>query len=246
MLAAILVAAVAMSTPTASPAPEPLKTIVTVKSSPFCGLFATHVNAAITSTLANDGSLGTVVATLKRPDLEGTSLDRQAEISRLTALADSIYHQYRSGSAEVEQLRALEQQATDPIEKSELKAAGDALGGALYRQHLIQRDLDGFVAYLNAADMNTYSEAQKSQNMALFGEADPRQAQMDFALRERVDGTGHPPFIGPFDGLAGEETPADDARFARNAAKDFMARFTPLLGDEMNAANHIDVVSSHC
>src|SRR5208283_5702596 len=101
---------------------------------------------------------------LKRPDLDGSSLDRYSEITQLTALADAIYRQYRSGEAEIGTLRALEAQAADADEKAELKAADDALAGALYRQHLIQRDLDGFVAYLNAADMRTLSDAEKSDN----------------------------------------------------------------------------------
>lgn len=245
MLAAILAAAVATATPTASPVPAPLKTIASVKSSPFCGQFATHVNAAITSAITNDATLGNVVATLKRPDLDGTALDRQAEIDRLNSLADSIYHQYRSGEAEVAHLRELAQQTTDPQEKAELKDAADALAGALYRQHLIQRDLDGFVAYLNAADMNTYSDAQKSQNEALFGEPDPHQAALDTDLHARI-GTGAPPFTSPFGGLAGSESPADDEHFAKTAADDFVARFTPLAGDEMKAATHIEALSSRC
>lgn len=245
MIAAILAVAVATATPAASPVPGPLKTIVTVRSTTFCGQFATHVNSAIGSAITNDTSLGSVVATLKRPDLEGSDLDRQAEIARLTVLADGIYHQYRSGTDELAKLRALATQVADPDEKAELKAADDALAGALYRQHLIQRDLDGFVAYLNAADMNTYDDAQKSQNEALFGEPDPHQAALDMALRTRA-GEGRPPFIGPFDGLAGDETPADDTRFANAAASDFIARLSPLRSDELNAATHIEAVSSRC
>lgn len=245
MLVALLVA-VATATPAASPAPAPLKTIVTVKSSPFCGQFAKHVDAAITSAIANDASLGSVVHILRRPDLEGSSLDRYAEITQLTALADAIYRQYRGGEKEIATLRALEAQAADADEKAELKAADDALAGALYRQHLIQRDLDGFIAYLNAGDMRTLSDAEKSDNIALFGEPDPHQAALDFDLKARADGTGKPPFTGPYDGLAGDESHEDDTRFAQQAAGDFTTRFAPLLGDEMNAATHIEAVSTRC
>jgi hypothetical protein len=246
MLAALLVAVVATATPAASPAPNPLKTIVTVKSSTFCGQFEKHVNSAISSAVTNDANLGSVVHILKRPDLEGSSLDRYSEITQLTALADSIYRHYRGGETEIATLRALEAQATDPVEKAELKAADDALAGALYRQHLIQRDLDGFVAYLNAADMRTLSDAERSDNIALFGEADPHQAALDFDLKAPVNGTGHPPFTGPYDGLAGDETHEDDARYAQQAAGDFTTRFAPLVGDEMNAATHIEAVSTRC
>ncbi len=245
MLAAILAVAVATATPAASPVPGPLKTIVTVRSSTFCGQFATHVNAAISSAISNDASLGSLVATLKRPDLEGNELERHAEISRLSMLADSIYHQYRTGDAELAQLRILAAQVTDPDEKADLKAADDALAWALYRQHLIQRDLDGLVAYLNAADMNTDDDAQKSQSEALFGEPDPHEAALDTAMRDGV-GQGRIPFIGPFYGLAGDESPADDARFANEAARDFISRLSPLLSDERNAATHIEAVSSRC
>jgi hypothetical protein len=245
MLAALLVAVVLTTAPSASPDPAPLKTIITVMSSPFCGQFATHVNAAIGAAVSNDRSLGTLVGTLRRPDLEGSDLDRQAQLDRLTSLADAIYHQYRQGAAQVAQLRALEATTTDPDQKAELKAADDALGGALYRQHLIQRDLDGFLAYLNAGQMRTYSEDEKTVNEALFGEADPHQAALDMDLRTRA-GTGHPPYTSPFDGLAGDETPHDDTRYANNAAGAFVTSLAAIRGDELNAANHIETVSTHC
>jgi len=245
MLAALLVAVVLTAAPSASPDPAPLKTIITVKSSPFCGLFSTHVNGAISAAVTNDRSLGTLVGTLRRPDLEGSDLDRQAQLDRLTNLADAIYHQYREGAAEVAKLRALEATTTDADQKAELKAADDALGGALYRQHEIQRDLDGFLAYLNAGQMRTSSDDEKSVYMVLFGEGDPHQAALDADLHTR-SGTGHPPYTSPFSGLAGDESPHDDTRYASNAAGAFLTSLAAIRGDELNAANHIETVSTHC
>ncbi|HET9029525.1 MAG TPA: hypothetical protein VFN49_05055, partial [Candidatus Aquilonibacter sp.] len=161
MLALILAITAATASPAPSPAVSPspsasagpLKTIVTVRSTTFCEQMATHLNSAITSAVTNDQTLGTTILTLRSNDLAGSDLSRQHEIHRLQDLADGIYRNYRSGLGEVGRLRALAKSAQDADEKVQLKAAADALGGVLYRQHLLQRDLDGFVAYLYAADM---------------------------------------------------------------------------------------------
>jgi|SRR5579863_2638545 len=242
MLAAILVAAaMATSSPSPTPSPPPLRIIATVRSNPFCGQFANHVNSAIGSTLANDATLGNVVVTLQARDLAGTKLDRVHEIQRLSELADALYKQYRDGEGQVGLLRALETQTVDPEEKAELKAAADALGGALYRQHLIQRDLDGFVAYLYAADMRQPGDGQDQIDAALYGGFDPRDGPTE--ARRHLTDPGMAPYV---TALPGSETPDQDVKMADQAATDFITRRAPIVGDEMNAAAHIDSVSQRC
>src|SRR5579863_3227399 len=141
MLALLL--AVMTASPLPSPSAEPLKTIVTVRSTTFCGEFATHVNNAIGDATRNDENLGKVILTLRASNLGGTDMDRHIERMRLSSTADSMYREYRAGEDEVNHLRALAKSAKDPQEKADLTASADALGGVLYRQHLIQRDLDG-------------------------------------------------------------------------------------------------------
>ncbi len=91
-----LLLSVLVAIPSPSPTP-PLKTIITVKSSPMCGAFAAHVNAAIGSTVGNDQTLGTAILGLRSSGLAGNVIERNDEIQRLGNLADSIYHQFRIG-----------------------------------------------------------------------------------------------------------------------------------------------------
>lgn len=244
MLAIILAAATGMTATTASaPSPSPaplLKTIVTVKSSPICGAFAAHTNAAITSALANDQSLGMTILTLRSPDLAGSSLDRQSEVHHLNILADDMYKQYRAGEREVTELRTLASEATDPDEKAALKAVADALGGALYRQHLMQRDLDGFVNYLYASDMMA-SDDDSTRDP----DAPRRQFLDDVPGAHPINGSA--PVWNPADvPLAGTESLTDDVTMARAASQDFVERLPALRQDELTAGNRIETAAEKC
>lgn len=238
---AIVLAAVTATAQTPSPSPSPpLKTIVTVKSTPICGAFAAHTNAAISSALANDQSLGTTILVLRSPDLAGSSLDRTAEIHNLNDLADAIYKQYRLGEKEVAQLRELANEATDPDEKAALKAAADALGGALYRQHLMQRDLDGFVNYLYASDMMA-SDNDPTQDP----DAPRRQFLEDIPGAHPIGGSS--PIWTPVDvPLAGTESLTDDLTMARAASDDFRDRIPALRQDEQTAGTRIETAADKC
>ncbi|HTX57708.1 MAG TPA: hypothetical protein VMD47_11475 [Candidatus Acidoferrales bacterium] len=240
----IVLAAVVMASPSPSPTPL-LKTIVTVRSSPLCGEFAAHTNAAISSTVSNDEFLGTTILTLRSGDLAGSSLDRLHEIHALSKLADSIYRAYRAGEAEVNRLRDVAKSATDPDEKQELEASADALGGALYRQHLIQRDLDGFVAFLDASDMMTsgssedyLGEPRHPQTLDM-PDANPAETTA-YWMPQVQDALWHPPL------LAGSESLEQDLQMAQAASDDFKGRMPDVMKDELNAAGHIELAADHC
>lgn len=241
MLAIVLAAVTATTASAPSPSPTPLlQTIITVKSSPICGAFAAHTNAAITSALANDQSLGTTISMLRSPDLAGSSLDRTSEIHHLNDLADAIYKQYRAGEREVNELRDLASKATDPDEKAELKAVADALGGALYRQHLMQRDLDGFVNYLYASDMMA-SDDDPTRDP----DAPRRQFLEDIPGARPLNGLS--PIWTPNDTpLAGTESLTDDLTMARAASTDFQSRLPALRQDEQAAGSHIETAADKC
>jgi hypothetical protein len=246
MLAIVLAAMTASASPSPSPTPL-LKTIVTVKSSPFCGALAAHLNAAIGSTISNDQSLGNTIVGLRSRDLAGSVIQRNNEIMRLENLADDIYRQYRSGENEVKLLRALAQAAADAGEKTELKEAADALGGALYRQHLIQRDLDGFVAFLNTADMRgTWDETESNAARSIeptdvLGSAGENEGPAAYWLPPGYDRYLPPPPLG-----IGHESGADDVQMADLASSDFLNRLPAIMQDELNAGNHIEAASDNC
>lgn len=241
MLAFVLAAVAATTASAPSPSPTPLlQTIITVKSSPLCGAFAAHTNAAIGSALANDQSLGTTILALRSPDLAGSSLDRTSEIHRLNTLADTIYKQYRAGEREVNELRDLANKATDPDEKAALKDAADALGGALYRQHLMQRDLDGLVNYLYASDMMASDDDTTADP-----DAPRRQFLQDVPGARPING-GSPVWT-PYDiPLAGTESLTDDITLARAASQDFMTRLPAVRHDEQTAVPRIEAAADKC
>ncbi len=236
----LLLLAVMLASPSPSPTPH-LKTIMTVKSSPQCGAFAAHVNAAIGSAVQNDQSLGSAILDLRSNDLEGTVLDRNREENSLSNLASAIYKQYRTGETEVAQLRELAAKASDPDAKAALKASADALGGVLYRQHLIQRDLDGFVAYLNASDMLSDMPSDETYRPDM----PVRPAAM--SLRTGSAGEYWTPQGYHSTGLTvGEESHEDDVRMAASASADFQSRMPAILQDEMTAGSRIELASVHC
>jgi hypothetical protein len=240
----ILLATLATASPSPAPvdSPDPLKVIVTVRSSTLCSQFADHANAAIAATLQNDATLGSVVNTLRVPDLAGNPIERRNMMLRLAELADSIAKQYKAGIGEVKSLRALQSQTNDPQEKVELKAAADALGGALYRQHLIGRDLDGFLAYEYAADMRRPDDDDMMPQMMQATSADvgpyyyAAKAPTWLAQPEPVS-----PSI-----LAGHESLSDDAEMAASASHDFASRLPAITGDELTAADHFTEAAGGC
>jgi hypothetical protein len=227
----------------ASPAPAPtpvLKTIITVKSSPFCGSLAAHVNAAIGSAVENDESLAAVITGLRSNALAGSSLQRSNELQRLSALATAIYKQYRSGEEEVQRLRVLASKTTDPQEKLAVDASADALGGALYRQHLVQRDLDGFVSYLYASDMasNDGDDWQTPNpgfsSYSALDRADPQTYWVPGGYRTPTTISG------------GRASWNEDLRMAQDAAGDFQDRMPAIFQDELTAGARIEEAGNNC
>ncbi len=232
-----IVTATPAPAPSPSPTAEPLKTIITVRSSPFCSEFATHVNAAIDHAVRNDASLGSVIITLHSQDLANNELSRHNEIQRLENLGDTIYRGYRKGLEEVDKLRDLAKTAQDQQEKVELKAAADALGGVLYRQHLIQRDLDGFTAYLDAVDM------QRDTNRIALNREFTGADMTDYwanTLGNNYMVNQHLADSNPV------HPPEQDVEMAGNASRDFEHRIPDILRDELTAGGHITEVSDRC
>jgi hypothetical protein len=238
LLLASLLAAVPLPLPTASAAPV-LKTIVTVKSSSaFCGAFAAHVNSAIASAVDNDQTLATTITSLRSSDLGVDMVRRQNEINRLFQLGDDIYKQYRSGLNEVKQLRDLAAKTPDPNEKAAIKESADALGGALYRQHLVQRDLDGFAAYLQTGDIRDGMDPDYPDQPHNVGGSFPAsQVPMTVWTPDGWSTTG----VG-----VGKESWSDDVAMANAAADDFLRRVPAILTDEMNAGSRIETAGDHC
>ncbi|HTU69394.1 MAG TPA: hypothetical protein VMF11_03655 [Candidatus Baltobacteraceae bacterium] len=242
--------ALVLAAMTVSPSPSPtplLKTIVTVKSSPLCGEFAAHANAAIGSAVLNDASLGSTILALRSNDLAAGTIDRTAELHRLSDLADSIYRQYRAGEREVGILRDLASKTTDPQEKAALKDSADALGGTLYRQHLMQRDLDGFVSYLETADMRGgWDEAESNAARSLGGSDIENGAVENDGPAAYWLPPGYDRYLLPAPLMVGHESVDDDVRMAASASSDFQDRMLAVERDEMTAGGRIEQAADNC
>ncbi|MGR4065464.1 MAG: hypothetical protein ACLQPV_08445 [Vulcanimicrobiaceae bacterium] len=218
----------------------PLKTIARVRSTTFCSDFATHANNAIASAVRNDATIGHTIVLLEGPNLDSNAIARHNEIASLSALSDQLYKDWKNGDQEVKRLRALADKTTDTSEKQDLKAFADWLGGALWRQRKIGRDLDGFVAYLNARDMMHIDESTAQANMGVYGVADPSTAHG--IPGEFAQPTGPQTYPAPLS----INYDASDTSQAEAAAKDFSQRVQSIVSDETEAAGAGDTAASHC
>ena len=247
MLAVLL--ALATAAPSPSPTPEPLKTIVTVKTSPFCGAFASHVNSAISSAVDNDKALGSIMLTLRSNDLANTTITRNNELQQLQHVADDMYRAYRSGLSEVDRLRDLAKTAKDKDEQEQIKSSADALGGVLYRQHLIQRDLDGFIAYIQAGDMRRDSDPELATNNDMLGAGDsytPSTHTLNspyYWAPVNLGRSVNNPSALP---MPGNESWADDVEMASRASSDFQQRLPAIFADEQTAGTRISQANERC
>ncbi|MFN2448373.1 MAG: hypothetical protein ABR508_01080 [Candidatus Baltobacteraceae bacterium] len=241
----VLAAALAAASPTPQPSPAPaLKTIATVRSSSRCAEIITHANSAIGTTLANDLLVGRTIAALRYTNLDdGNPIHRRNGLNALGDMAKTLTQQARSGDDEVKRLRKLSGQTKDAAQAKELKDFADELGGALWRQQKIARDVNGLLAYEDMKDMAALGESDRNINIATVGVADPQsELPRDFAAR---DAAGR--FYDPFPaGIGHDPNDPTATQYAKAAADDFAGRIHDIIHDETQAAGHIDGAVQNC
>ena len=250
IFAAVAAVPVATTPAPSSPPKTVLKEIVHVRSSAKCGEIATHANGAISLALHNDATLSQTIARLRTVDLDdGNSIHRRNRLDQIGAYAKTLMEQARAGDDEVKRLRAVAAKSTDPQEAKDLKAFADQLGGALWRQQRIARDLNGFLASVDFRDMKALDESQRSANRAVFGVDDPTKAitlasvggqPPDGPLASSLNNAASETFLTPFY-LRGSLTEQ-----ARSAADDFETRLADISNDEALAADHIEAATAGC
>lgn len=250
MLHALVLAAVALSpSPSPSPAatatPAALRVIVTVHSSTACAEILSHANAAIASALANDTSLAATIKALQAVELDGNVIKHRNGLDDLGDYAKKINLEALAGDAEIKRLRKLAADSTDPQRKKELKTFADWLGGAIWRQRKVARDLNGFVATMDFYDMSTLDESEQNMDMALFGSPDQRPASIaelspTGTIRTIYGGARGGPIAPPR-----EQRPTYDS-MAKAAGADFSLRLPAIANDESMAANHVDQALAGC
>ena len=253
MLALLLAVVVALGSPQPSPSPSPsaspgpLKEIIRIRSSALCNEFATHVNSAIGSAVRNDTSLGNLIDTLRlrqtSDDLMDMGLRREHAVNKLVAYADAVTKEWKDGEQEVSRLRDLAQKAVDPDEKAELKASADALGGALWRQRKVARDLDGFIAYLYAEEMRRGDHGEWHINDSTEDTISNSPGEDHIrAVMARENGA----LPGMWSSLPGDYYAPNDQVLSFRAARDFEDRLPEIQRDEGTAAIQLLKANDNC
>lgn len=215
------------------PSPEPLKEIGHVKATAACAELALHANTAISSALQNDVLVSQTIQKMRKIDLNTNTIARRNNLQTLGDYAKELRARAVSGDREVQKLREIANKSSDPVQKKELKAFADELGGALYRQKKIANDLNGLLAAFDYHDMK------------------PTAAQ----LQSYEGGIGAPTMEHP-SALVESQTSLrkgsvfnekhTDTELAGFAAEDFFARQPDITNDEALAANHAEGAVSGC
>ena len=244
--------AAAPPAPAATAAPA-LKVIASVRSTPRCAEIVTHANSAIGSALNNDALIAQTITRLRAYNLDdGNPIHRRNGLDALGEFAKNLTQQARAADNEVKRLRALAEKSNDPQEKKELKEFADALGGALWRQQKIARDLNGYLASVDFQDMASQTEAQVQANRAIFGVSDPFvQTPADMRNTAQANSDRNRTQIDPATGLhplpLGHDPNQPTAtQEAAAAARDFESRLPDITTDENGAAQHVTGALARC
>lgn len=138
-------AAAPAASPGPSASPHELKTIVTVKSSPYCNALAEHFNAALVPMVANDRLFDVVDVQLQDmnvmfnyPDYQNRFLDLRAKIVKEAATLDQSLAPIRD---QVVALRNSASLTTDPQSAKEMRDAAADLQDAYLHQFQLSTDL---------------------------------------------------------------------------------------------------------
>jgi hypothetical protein len=138
-----------MATPTPTPAPSQLKTIVNVRSTPFCTSIAQHFNAAVGPMLANDRVLDQIRPQLvdlndvfDHPDYQirysGIRVKLMGQVAQLQKSLPFMQQQ-------INQLRAGEALTKDPQDAKSIHQIAEKLQLAYNKQMQLETDLTGVV-----------------------------------------------------------------------------------------------------
>lgn len=249
LVAAAMTVAILPAPPAASPAPHPsatpaLKTIATIRASARCAAIITHANSAIATTLDNDQIIGSTITQLRLTNLDdGNPIHRRNGLQALGDLAKNLMTQARSGDDEVKRLRKVAADTKDPQESKALKEFADELGGALWSQQKVARDLNGFLAYQDFREMSQFDEGQQKSNQAVYGVKDPLAEQPTGEFRSGVPQAQGLPAPAAMGHDPNDPTSTDQARLA---ADDFEKRIPVILRDENLAAGKVDSAIQGC
>lgn len=173
-------AILAVVIPAPSPTAQPLKTIITVVSSPYCNSLADHFNGALVPMLANDHTLDGVSLQLDDLNMLFSQLNYEQQFLHVrdvlgrqeTALNESLAAIQR----EINQLRDGSRLTTDPQAAAEVRQAAQDLQTAYDKQRQLAIDLQGMYQA-----MLTYPISRVHPALGGF---DPEEMRMPADMRD--------------------------------------------------------------
>ena len=137
----------AVALPTASPTPEPIKTIVTVVSSPYCRSLAEHFDDALVPMLANDRtldaagvSLDSINTLFKQPDYVQRFVQTRENLGREETVLNTSLAAIQQ---QINELRGGSTLTTDPQAAAAVHQAAQELQTAYDKQRQLAIDLQG-------------------------------------------------------------------------------------------------------
>ena len=147
-----------ISSPHPSPAASgaPLKTIITVKSSPYCNALGQHFNNAFVPMVGNDRSLEVVNTNLldindaySHPDFARRLVKARDELMKYDGF---LLRSLPAIQDQINQLRAAEKMTQDPKAASQAHDAAEQLQTAYGKQRQLAIDLQGLVQSMMTQD----------------------------------------------------------------------------------------------
>jgi hypothetical protein len=204
MLSAILLAAAAASpTPSAEPTAAPLKTIITVVSSPYCNALAQHFNSAFIPMHANDivfakmnGQLGDMNQMFDYPDYQNRFLDLRVKVLNET---NTLVQSLGPMQQQIDILRQSAMLSSDPDAQKEMRDAAGQLQNAYNHQFQLSTDLTNLAHAMMEYDITglphplngwTFAESRTpadEKNIKVYLHFDKQRNSIDDAESKAVD-----------------------------------------------------------
>lgn len=148
----LFVAILAVVVPTPAPTGQPLKTIITVISSPYCNSLAEHFNGALVPMLGNDRTLD---ATSVQLDDLNALFNEPNYVQRFLHVRDNILKEETAVNeslaqiqAQINQLRDASRLTTDPQAAAQVHEAAQDLQTAYDHQRQLAIDLQNMYQYM--------------------------------------------------------------------------------------------------
>ncbi len=171
MIVSPIVLALALAAaPTPQPSPAPLRTIATVKSTPYCTALATHFNAAVQPMVINDRTLDQVGTTLDtvdsifhKPDF---AIRFGGERAKLTNYVGDLQKNLPFMQAQINELRQGQTLTSDAGARQEMHQLAQELQRAYDKQKQMTTDLLGVVHAMMATDTSNVDPTDAQSELA--------------------------------------------------------------------------------